>query len=78
MLLGSAHIPYVKGTSGKFKHIENRYITTIFKTKHTFGRPPSRIRPERDMRQTAYCLYSIPCERGRIGETGRPLAVQFR
>jgi hypothetical protein len=34
-------------------------------------------RPERDLQQTAQCMYSIPCEWGRsyIGETGRHLAV---
>jgi hypothetical protein len=32
----SVYIPYVKGVSEKFKHIENQYnIRTIFKTKHT-------------------------------------------
>jgi hypothetical protein len=38
-----------------------------------------KTRPERDPRQTAQCVYSIPCECGRryTGETGRPLAVQL-
>jgi predicted GIY-YIG superfamily endonuclease len=39
-----------------------------------------KTRPERDLLQTAQCIYSIPCECGRsyIGETGRPLAVRLR
>jgi predicted GIY-YIG superfamily endonuclease len=39
-----------------------------------------KTRPERDLQQTARCVYSIPCECGRsyIGETGRPLAVRLR
>jgi hypothetical protein len=38
-----------------------------------------KIRPERDPKQTAHCVYSIHCECGRsyIGETGRHLAVQL-
>jgi hypothetical protein len=39
-----------------------------------------KTRPERDLLQTAQCIYIIPCECGRsyIGETGRPLAVRLR
>jgi hypothetical protein len=33
--LGSVYIPYVRGVSEKFKRIGNRYIRTIFKTRHT-------------------------------------------
>jgi hypothetical protein len=33
--LGSVYIPYVKGISEKFKCTGNRYIMTIFRTKHT-------------------------------------------
>jgi hypothetical protein len=38
------------------------------------------IRLERDLQQTAQCIYIIPCECGRSysGETGRPVAVQLR
>jgi hypothetical protein len=37
-------------------------------------------RLERDVRQMAQCVYSIPCERGSsyIGETGRAIAVWLR
>jgi hypothetical protein len=36
-----------------------------------------RTRLERDPQQMAQCLYSVPCECGRvyISKTGRPLAV---
>jgi predicted GIY-YIG superfamily endonuclease len=39
-----------------------------------------KTRPERDPRQTAQCVYSIPCECGRnyIGQTGELLAVRLR
>jgi hypothetical protein len=35
--------------------------------------------PERDLQQTAQCIYIIPYECGRsyTGKTGRPLAVQL-
>jgi hypothetical protein len=35
---------------------------------------------ERDLQQTAQCIYSIPCECGRsyTGKTSRPLAVWLR
>jgi hypothetical protein len=38
-----------------------------------------RTRLERDLRQMAQCVYSIPCEcvRSCIGETSRPLAMQL-
>jgi hypothetical protein len=38
-----------------------------------------KTRTERDLQQTAQCIYSIPCEYGRscIGETGRPLAARL-
>jgi hypothetical protein len=67
--------------SEKFKRIGNRYnIRTILKTKHTLRSSLIKTRPERDPQQTAQCVYSIPCERGRsyIGETGRLLAVRLR
>jgi hypothetical protein len=74
-----AFIPYVKGISEKFKRIGNRYIRTVFKTKHTLRSSLMRTRLERSPQQTANCIYSIPCECGRsyIGETGRPLAVHI-
>jgi hypothetical protein len=71
-------ILYVKGISEKFKSIGNRYnIRTIFKRKHTLRSSPMRTRLERCPLQTAYCVYSIPCEceRNENGETGRPLAI---
>jgi hypothetical protein len=78
--LNSVYIPYVKGVSGKFKCIGNQYnIKTIFKTKHIFRSSLMKTRLERDPRQTAQCICSIPCECGRsyIGETGRPLTVRL-
>jgi hypothetical protein len=71
------YIPYVKGVSEKFKSIGNRYIKTIFRTKHTLRRSLMKTRPEKDPQQ---CVYSIPCECGRsyIGKPGRPLAVRLR
>jgi predicted GIY-YIG superfamily endonuclease len=38
-----------------------------------------KTRPERDLQQTAQCVYSIPRERGRsyTGGTRRPLAVRL-
>jgi predicted GIY-YIG superfamily endonuclease len=52
----------------------------IFKTKLTLRGSLMQTRPERDLQQTAQCIYSIPCECGRsyIGETGRLLAVRLR
>jgi hypothetical protein len=39
-----------------------------------------KTRRDRDLQQTAQCVYSILCECGRsyIGETGRPLAARLR
>jgi hypothetical protein len=66
--------------SEKFRRIGNRYIRTIFRTRHSLRSSLMKTRPERDQLQTAQCIYSIPCESGRsyIGETGRPLAVRLR
>jgi hypothetical protein len=74
------YIPYFKGVSEKFKRIRDLYnIRMIFKTKHIFKSSLMQTRPERDLQQTAQCIYSIPCECGRsyIDETGRLLAVQL-
>jgi hypothetical protein len=72
MPLGSVYIAYVKGVSEKFKRIGNPYnIRTIIKTKHTHRSSLMKTRPERDLLQTAQCIYNIPCECGisYIGET---------
>jgi hypothetical protein len=64
-------IPYVKGTSERFRHIGNRFhLRTIFKTNG----------PVRDAQQTKQCVYSIPCDCGRcyIGATSRPLQVRIK
>jgi predicted GIY-YIG superfamily endonuclease len=39
-----------------------------------------KTRPERDLQQTARCIYIISCECGRsyIGKPGRPLAMRLR
>jgi hypothetical protein len=76
----TVYIPYVKGISENFRRISNRYnIRTIFRTKRTLGKSLMKTK-QRDMQQTAQCIYSIPCECGRsyIGETGRSLAVRLR
>jgi hypothetical protein len=39
------YILYVKGFSEKFKRIRNRYIRTIFKTKHTLRDLLMKTRP---------------------------------
>jgi hypothetical protein len=72
-------IPYVKGISGTFKRIGNRYIRTVFKTKHTFRNTLMRTRPTNDPQVTARCIYNIPCECGRsyVGESSRPLSVRI-
>jgi hypothetical protein len=57
--LGFVYIPYVKGVSEKFKGIGNRYIRTIFKTRHTLS-SLMKTRPKRDSLQMAQCIYSIP------------------
>jgi hypothetical protein len=70
-LLGSLYIPCVKGVLGKFKRIRNRNnIGMIFRTKHTV-RSLVNTRQERDPKQTAQCVCSIPCDCGGsyIGET---------
>jgi len=64
--------------SDKFKHIGNHYnISMIFRTKHALKGSLMRTRLKRDHQQTAHCVYSIPCKRGRhyIDETGRLLAM---
>jgi hypothetical protein len=68
------YIPYVKGVSEKFKRIR-----MIFRIKRLLRRSLTKTRPERDLQQTAQCVYSIQCECGRsyIGETGRPLAMEL-
>jgi hypothetical protein len=71
----------VKGVPEKFKLIGNHYnIRKIFQTRHTLRSTLMKTRPERDLQQTAQCVYSSPCECGRsyIAETGRPLAVRLR
>jgi predicted GIY-YIG superfamily endonuclease len=77
--IGSVVIPYVKGISDKFKRIGNRYIRTIFKTKHTLRNTFMRTKPMSDPQRTAQCIYNILCEYGRsyVGETGRPLSVRI-
>jgi predicted GIY-YIG superfamily endonuclease len=79
--LWAVYIPYVKGVSGEFRRIGNRYnIRTIFKTKHTLRSSLMRTRQERDPLQVAQSIYSVSCEcvRNYIGEIGRPLAVRLR
>jgi hypothetical protein len=79
--LGSVYSPYVLGVSEKFKRIWNRYNTrTIFKTKRAVSTSLMKTTPERDLHETAQCIYSSPCECGRsyIVETGRSLAVRLR
>jgi hypothetical protein len=57
------YIPYVKGVSEKFKHIENQYnIRMIFRTKCTCRSLLMKTRLEGDSQQMAQCVYSIPCE----------------
>jgi hypothetical protein len=64
--IGSVFIPHVKGISKKFRCIRYRYnIRKIFKTRHTLRSILVRIRPERVLQSTAYCVYGIPCECGR-------------
>jgi hypothetical protein len=74
-------IPYVKGTSEKFRKIRNRFnLRTIFMTKHTLRGTLMKTGPVRDVQQMKQCVYSIPCGCGRchIGETGRPLEVHIK
>jgi hypothetical protein len=60
------YIPYVKGVSEKLKRIWNRYnIRTMFNTQHILRSSVMKTRPERDLQQTAQCIYSIPSECGR-------------
>jgi hypothetical protein len=54
--IGSVVIPCVKGISEKFKGIGNRYIKTIFKTKHTLRDTLMRTRPVSDPQLTAHCI----------------------
>jgi hypothetical protein len=67
---GTVIIPYVMGTSEKFKHIGNCFnVRTIFKTKHTLHGTLMKTGLVRDA--------MIPCDCGRcyIGEASRPLEV---
>jgi predicted GIY-YIG superfamily endonuclease len=75
---GTVVIPYVKGTSEKFRRIGNRFhLKTIFRTKHTLRGALMKTGPVRDAQQTKQCVYSIPCDCGTyyIGETSRLLEV---
>jgi hypothetical protein len=65
---GTVVIPYVKGTSEKFRCIGNHFnLSTIFKTKHTLRGTMIKAGPVRVAQQTKQCVYSIP------GDCGRPL-----
>jgi hypothetical protein len=71
-------VPYVKGTSEKFRRAGNRfYVRTIFKTKHALPGTLTKTGPVRDAQQRKQCVYNILCDCGRsyIRETGRPLEV---
>jgi hypothetical protein len=73
---GSVLIPYITGTSEKFRRIGKRFnVRTIFKSKHTLRGTLMKTGPVRDAQQTKQCVYSIPCDCSRcyIGERGRPL-----
>jgi hypothetical protein len=62
---GTVIIPYVKGTSEKFRRIGNCfYLRTIFKTKHTLHGTLMKTGPVQDAQQTKQCVYSIPCDCG--------------
>jgi hypothetical protein len=66
--------------SERHKCIANRYsIRTDFKTKHTLTNSVMRTRPIRTPKETANCVYCIPCEWGRsyVEDTGRPWAVRL-
>jgi hypothetical protein len=72
---------YVKGISGKFRSIGDRFsLRTIFKTKHTLRGALMKNGPVRDAQQTKRCTYSIPRDCGRcyISETSRPLDVGIK
>jgi hypothetical protein len=74
-------IPYVKGTSAKFRSIGNRFnLRTIFKTKLTLQWTLMKTEPLRDAQQTKQCMCSIPCDCGScyISETSRPLEVHIK
>jgi hypothetical protein len=78
---GTVTIPYVKGTSKKFRRIGNRFnFRTIFKTKQTLRGRLTKTGPVRDAQQTKQCVYSIQCDCGRcyIGETSRLLQVRIK
>jgi hypothetical protein len=74
-------IPYVEGTSEKFRRIGNRFhLRTIIKTKYTLRGVFMKTGPVRDTQRTKQCVYSIPRDCGRcyIGETSRPLEVRIK
>jgi hypothetical protein len=75
---GTVIIPYVKGTSEKFRGIGNSFdLRTIFKTKQTLRGTLMKTGPVRVAQQTKQCVYSVPCDCGRcyIGQTSRPSEV---
>jgi predicted GIY-YIG superfamily endonuclease len=77
---GTVIIPYVKGTSEKFRHTGNpSNLRTIFKTKHTLRGALMETGPVRDAQQMKQCVYSIPCVccRYYIGETSRSLELRI-
>jgi hypothetical protein len=54
---GTVIIPYVTGTSEKFRHIGNHFnLKTIFKTKHTLHGTMMKTGPVRDAQQTKQCV----------------------
>jgi hypothetical protein len=78
---GPVYIPYVKGTSEKFKSVGSRYsIKTILKAKHTFSSPLMETRPERFPQQVAQQVHGIHSDCGKIctGVTGRSLVMRLR
>jgi hypothetical protein len=78
---GTAVIPYVKGTSEKFRRIRNRFhLRIIFKTKHTLRVTLLKTGPVRDAQQMKQRVYSIPRDCGRyyIRERNRTLQARIK
>ena len=73
-------LPYVKGLAKRIQKICSPYdIRTVFTSSLTLQRYLFQVKPPTEFNMTKNCVYSIPCNCGKIykGETGRPLKVRL-
>ena len=76
----SVSLPYVKEQAERIQKICSPYdIRTIFTSGSTLRRYLFRVKRTTEFKMIKNCVYSIPCNCGKIykGETGRPLKVRL-